>query len=288
MGLAALDLARNGWEVFPLKGKAPAIRDGHGVLDATDDLDQVAAWWSRFPTANIGGRVPAGLLVVDVDPRNGGEETRRELWSLHGLVLFPTELVVISGRGDGGGHYYLLHPGGKVRASIGRGIDVKTSSGYMVMPPSIHPETGRPYVWGGRGAPGAPAGWLLDRLRPPAAPPPRRPSPRDWGVFGGDSIADLFCAGHTWSDVLARHGWRCVSGDGESDGSRWRHPTATAAFSATVKHGLLFCYSTTPGLPVTEPESPAGLTKFRALAHLEFGGDLSATARALRTGEVSA
>jgi hypothetical protein len=96
----------------------------------------------------------------------------------------------------------------------------------------------------------------------------------------GDSIADWFTATHTWADVLA--GWSRVGGDGESDGSRWRHPTATSAVSATVRHGCLFVYSPTPGLPVTAAGQAEGLTRFRAWAHLEFAGDLSAAARAAR------
>ena len=79
-----------------------------------------------------------------------------------------------------------------------------------------------------------------------------------------------------WSEILT--GWRLVAGNGEDDGSKWAHPTATAAFSATIRHGCLFVYSPTPGLPVTETNDPNGLTKFRAEALLNYGGDMAACA----------
>ena len=70
---------RGGYEVFPLRGKVPAIAnphppgsyqrehckgecglDGHGVLDATTDVDRILAWWSARPAANIGDTRTAG------------------------------------------------------------------------------------------------------------------------------------------------------------------------------------------------------------------------------------
>ena len=83
-----------------------------------------------------------------------------------------------------------------------------------------------------------------------------------------------------WSQILT--GWRLVAGNGEDDGSKWAHPTATAAFSATIRHGCLFVYSPTPGLPVTETNDPNGLTKFRAEALLNYGGDMAAAAKDIR------
>src|SRR4051812_41380971 len=72
-GAHALHLAAHGWGVFPLRDKVPAIAGGHGVLDATTDVGQIVDWWSAMPTANIGARVPRALVVIDVDPRHGGD-----------------------------------------------------------------------------------------------------------------------------------------------------------------------------------------------------------------------
>jgi hypothetical protein len=129
--------------------------------------------------------------------------------------------------------------------------------------------------------------WLVELLRPalpPPAPAPRIGS-RSTGrtrSTGDESVADWFTEAHRWADVLV--GWHVVKngGDGEADGSRWRHPTAASPWSATIRHGCLFNYSPNSGLPVTEPGHAEGLTKFRAFAILEHGGDLSAAARAAR------
>lgn len=132
----ALDLAANGWAVLPLAGKTPLTKHGH--LDASTDLDVIASWWLRWPYANIGARVPEQLVVLDVDPRNGGD--------FDALTPEPT-LTAWSGRGDGGCHLYYLRPPFALSSTrLPKGIDLK-NNGYMVMPPSIHPATGEPYTW---------------------------------------------------------------------------------------------------------------------------------------------
>src|SRR5256885_2269598 len=86
---AALEYALAGLPVFPLhhavaggcscsdpgctdKAKHPRTRNG--LDDASTDPEVIAAWWRRWPDANIGIRtgLPAGLAVLDVDPRHGG------------------------------------------------------------------------------------------------------------------------------------------------------------------------------------------------------------------------
>ena len=282
MGTAALDLARAGWEVLPLAGKVPAIKGGRGVLDASRDPERVTAWWSgRFRHSNVGARVPERLVVLDVDPRNGGADSMTALTRAHGLL--PSTLSVASGRGDGGRHFYLRRPAGELSAArLGPGLDLKTHAGYVVVPPSVHPDTGQPYRrMPGPRTPAVMPAWLVSLLAPPAPPP--RPEPRRLALRGGPGVADAYSASARWSDVLGPHGWRCVGGDGDSDGARWLHPAATSSVSATVRHGLLFVFTTSTALPVTEPGSPHGLTKFRAYALLDHGGDMSAAARALRS-----
>lgn len=138
---AALELAEAGWAVVPLDGKRPVTAHGH--LDATTDPRIIRRLWADRDW-NIGSPVPDSLLVFDVDPRNGGD--LQELEQVAGVAL-PDTLEVTSGRRDGGRHLYYLRPfTNPYRGSIPHGIDVKIN-GYMVMPPSIHPDTGRPYQW---------------------------------------------------------------------------------------------------------------------------------------------
>jgi hypothetical protein len=134
----ALSYAGKGWAVFPLRGKEP--RTLHGHLDATTDPDQIRTWWRMWPEANIGAPVPPGLLVIDIDPRNGG--------SIEALPPLPATMTAWSGRMDGGRHLYYRRPAGLTLTStrLPAGVDLK-KHGYMVMPPSIHPATAQPYTW---------------------------------------------------------------------------------------------------------------------------------------------
>lgn len=160
-GQAALALARNGWEVLPLNGKVPLTR--HGVDDASSRSAQVERWWRRWPDANIGGRVPPGLVVVDVDPRNGGAKGWAQITLKRNI---PATLTTVTGRGDGGFHLYFQRPRGVLDAgSLPPGIDLKIN-GYCVLPPSIHPDTGGTYEW--QAHPIAPLpDCLREILRPP-------------------------------------------------------------------------------------------------------------------------
>ena len=127
--------ARRGWPVHPLVvgGKAPATAHGH--KDATTDLDQIRQWWAQADY-NIGIAVPPGVVVIDVDPRNGGNETARQL--VRDLGALPHTRAAKT-RG-GGYHYYLqtyLEPD-QISGSLGAGVDVKIAGkGYVVAPPSV-------------------------------------------------------------------------------------------------------------------------------------------------------
>lgn len=280
MRTSAAQLAARGWEVFPLAGKVPAIAGGRGMLDATTDPAMIAAWWTRFPWANIGARVPSHFVVLDVDPRHGGDRGLAELEARHGQL--PSTLTVWSGRGDGGRHLYWWRPAGELHMSrLPRGIDVKTHAGYVVMPPSIHPDSGRPYRW--HLAPvAAMPWWLVALLTEPPAKAPVCPVSRPVRLAGGRSVADDFNAGASWHDVLDGHGWRCVKGDGDRDGSVWLHPAATSACSATVRDGRLYVYSPNTPFAVTQPGRPRGYSRFDALATLTHNGDRRAAAREIR------
>ncbi|ORB68948.1 DNA primase [Mycolicibacterium tusciae] len=278
IGTHAIEYAIRNWAVFPVRGKIPAIAGGRGVLDATTDIGQVAAWWGgAYRGCNIGARVPESMFVLDVDPRNGGAETITELKRRHGPL--PKTLATISGRGDGGSHRFYRRPAGKLCSKrLGAGLDIKTATGYVVMAPSIHPDTGQPYRRIDLPVAEPPA-WLVDLIRPERVDEPGRR--REFSVFHGPSPADQFSDATSWADVLAPHGWRCLDADPDADGARWRHPNSTSEWSATVRSGCLFVYSPNTPFDVTEPSDPHGYTKFRAYAVLDQGGDLKAAYRAI-------
>ena len=149
----------------------------HGFRDATTARGAISAWWTVAPQANVGiACAPSGVVVIDVDPRNGGDESlaalEREIGSL------PRTWTVLTP--SGGAHYYLRHQGSTVAGTLGPGLDVK-HQGYVVAPPSVHPNGGV-YAWdlGAHPLESAiapiPVAWLarLTRDRVAAAPLERR------------------------------------------------------------------------------------------------------------------
>ena len=143
---AALDATARGWAVFPCHHAGPRAKSpltAHGHLDASLDESTIRAWWTRWPSAMIGAPVPTPLLVLDIDPRNGGSLEALEA----AAGLLPKTLTAWSGRGDGGRHLYFRRPAGTFTSTrLPAGVDLK-AAGYLILPPSLHPATGRPYVW---------------------------------------------------------------------------------------------------------------------------------------------
>ncbi len=276
IGTYAIELAVNNWAVGPCNGKIPAIPGGRGVLDFTTDTDVVAAWWGgRYAGCNIGARVPESMFVLDVDDMAALAALEAE----HGAL--PETLTTVSGRSAGGRHHYFRRPAGKLsHRRLPKGVEIKTSSGYAIQPPSIHPDSGKRYTRID-GPVVAPPPWLVELLLPELTFP-RSPRRHLYPPHTGPSIADEFCIEATWETVLGIHGWQCLDHDGDADGARWRHPAATSATSASVRHGCLFVYSPNTSFNITEPGHPKGYTKFHAYALLDHGGNLSAAAKALR------
>jgi hypothetical protein len=152
--IAALEYAKRGWPVLPLtpKTKKPLGElVPHGFKDATTDEEIIRVSWERCPSANVGIRTGAesGLVVLDIDPRHGGDDNLRELERQHGEL----PRTVGSLTGGGGEHFFFLHPGEAIKNKIlAPGVEVKADGGYVVVSPSIHP-TGEPYVWEGASHP---------------------------------------------------------------------------------------------------------------------------------------
>lgn len=165
---SALEHADRGWHVLPLRPRSKAPLGQlvpNGLKNASADLAQVFRWWERAPAANVGLVCgPSGLVVLDVDPRNGGDDSLHELERQLGpLPATPRALT-----GGGGEHYFFRHPRVPLRPVLADGLDLK-DHGYVLLAPSVHPN-GRRYEWDltPDDVPLAdlPAAWL-DRARQP-------------------------------------------------------------------------------------------------------------------------
>jgi hypothetical protein len=134
----ALQYAARGWPVFQLSKSKKPFKGSHGFLDATTDLATIEEWWARRPGANIGLATGHGLIVLDVDGPEGLAELQA-LVTLHGR-LPPT----LSARTGSGAHVYFTGQG--VKSSARGKLHVRGDGGYVVLPPSLHPN-GRRYQW---------------------------------------------------------------------------------------------------------------------------------------------
>jgi hypothetical protein len=149
----------------------------------------VRHWFERWPDANLGivtGAV-SGLVVLDVDPAHGGAESLAALEAEHDPLPPTIEAVT----GGGGWHLYFRHPGGELRnrAGLRPGLDLRGDGGYIVAPPSIHPN-GQPYRWRSGHAPGEmePARlppWLVGLV---VSPQGRRTG--DWRRIAREGVAE--------------------------------------------------------------------------------------------------
>lgn len=161
--------AGRGWRVFPVKprDKKPLV-DGW-PQQASSNVDDIRRMFAQYPGANIGIATGSGsgIVVLDVDAGHGGEESLLNLVHEHGRLPDTPESLT----GGGGRHIIFNHPGVMIRNSAGKlgpGLDIRGDGGYIVAPPSIHPN-GNSYLWEETSKPSKtpvayPPKWLLEIL----------------------------------------------------------------------------------------------------------------------------
>lgn len=135
---AALTYASWGWPVHPLRPQAKVPLTSRGLLDATTSPEIVEAWWTQWPTANIGLRTGIAFDVLDIDGEDG-------LSSLSDLAPGYTHIGPVSSTGRGW-HLLFAPTGRRNGANLRPKLDFRGQNGYIVAPPSVHPSGGT-YRW---------------------------------------------------------------------------------------------------------------------------------------------
>lgn len=144
---AALSYAHLGLAVFPLVEGAKNPATAKGFKNASTDEKTVRTWWTRNPNYNIGIACGNGTMVIDLDVDEAKDEdgtaTLRKWEDDNGKL--PETATAVTGRG---GLHMLYRIDGEVRCSANPklGVDVRGDGGYIVAPPSIHPN-GTQYAW---------------------------------------------------------------------------------------------------------------------------------------------
>ncbi len=184
---AALAYAKVGLPVIPLHsidngnctccqdcksaGKHPRIKEWLSKASINEDV--IKGWWFDWPNSNVGivtGRA-SNLLVVDVDPRHGGDKSLVDLEAEFGSM--PATLRCTTG--GGGAHYYFDLPDVEIknRVNFRPGLDVRAEGGFIVATPSTH-ISGKDYAWCQKFSLEKLAKvpqWLLNEILKPAAKP---------------------------------------------------------------------------------------------------------------------
>lgn len=134
-----------GWAVFPCRprGKEPLGRLArNGYKSATVKPSTAERLWGVAPEANVGISCEgSGLLVVDVDERNGGDAEEILDWLSAGSLTTIRSYTV---RTANGWHFYYRAPRGLDRcpAKLRPGVDLKWR-GYVLGAGSVHPSGAR-------------------------------------------------------------------------------------------------------------------------------------------------
>jgi hypothetical protein len=128
----------------PSPGKHPRVR-WERYEHARASVETVERWLERWPDTNLAvvtGAV-SGVIVLDIDPRNGGDESLAALTERWGAL--PT--TVETRTGGGGRHVWFRAPAIPVPSGpVAPGLDLKGEGGTVVVPPSVH-VSGARYEW---------------------------------------------------------------------------------------------------------------------------------------------
>lgn len=292
----ALDYARHGLPVIPVRPRSKVPDLTAWTERATTAEEVLRGWWTETDSRGVGVATghphPAGgyLIVLDVDehdPAASGEEAladlSAELGALPGTytVLTPT----------GGRHIYLRATRPLTNAAgsnLPAGIDVRGAGGYVLAPPSEHPNGGTydaEVEYAVDEVAAMPAAWearLATERKPSEPSNSSRPNPGNVFGAGSDRPGDAWAAATTWEQILTADGWTHAGrgGDGED---QWTRPgkTVREGISATTSYGthdvLKVFTSNAPPLRAEET-----YTKLGYLAETKFSGDYDTAVDHLR------
>lgn len=247
----------------PTPGKHP--RFAGWKEQATTDPEKIKAWWKANPQANVGllSGAASNFVVLDKDPRNGGEESRLSLVHQVGERLPYTPTVHTGG---GGSHEYFLPPARLELPSVLQldpGLELLGADHIVVAPPSLH-LSGHHYRWEAELAPDEIAvqempARLVDLIRAKLA---QRPETAAAAIAGDKDKKDnlpvseypkvlegcgwmRYCA--EYAGILSEPEWyaqlsivgRCKDGDTLAhDVSRPHSGYSASATSAKLRHAL--------------------------------------------------
>jgi len=303
---AASYVRQFGMALVPLPPRTKRPLAENWGLDVITDPEQARAYYEQHPDWNIGAALgPSRLCSFDVDDMDATRMIFEEFgWDLDALrddnptiqgspdgfrVMFrvPDDMVLP--------YHSLTWP--KPNGQPGRFTvwEIRAADDAHqrqdVLPPSIHPDTQRPYIWLTKPTPQsgfpAPPDFLLqmwahwDKLKPqfqsvcPWTPkqepaPARKPSQQ----HQGDSVIDAYNKATSIEASLAQYGYK-------QQGKRWLSPHSSTGLPGIVvwPHANK-CFIHHASDPLCSDESGQPVGPFDLLAYYDHGGDMKKAAKA--------
>ena len=165
---AALDLATHGFAVFPCVPKTKLPPWKGGFYKATTNPATVRRWWLACPDYNVAIRtgIASGVWVFDADG-DAGATSLADLEAAHGPL--PDTLISVTSNGC---HFWFRYtcPIPCSADRVSRGLDVRGDGGYVLAPPSVHPD-GAIYRWMNSRPLAVAPDWLIHLTRKPPPGP---------------------------------------------------------------------------------------------------------------------
>ncbi len=271
---AALSYAGRGMAVFPVyepakdglcscgkacgrPGKHP--RTPNGFKAATTDPTQIQKFWTDSSGANIGNILEADEVVIDVDPRSGGDKNLDKLVQRLG----PLSATVTTETGGDGEHYRFRLPARmRLPKQLAPGVELKgCGTGYVLLPPSLH-ASGNLYEWARYCAPEEqivaqlPKAWLQETCRLSELPG-RAASRLPEEIPEGERNARLFSVG-CWMRRTGATEDEILEALRALNGRRCRPPLEDEEVRDIAASAARYAPAHVPGQPAPRPASNPG------------------------------
>jgi hypothetical protein len=131
---------------LPAGQKTPPPRGYTGDPGTWPTADDYTRWDGEYANGNIALRLPAGVIGIDADLYKP-EHAAAWITFTAGLPELPLTAMSTS-RHDGSGiRLYRVPDDARFRGKFAWGEVIQRHHRYLIAPPSIHPETGKPYRW---------------------------------------------------------------------------------------------------------------------------------------------
>lgn len=277
-----------GWQLVRI---APGGKEANltGWKEQGLEEEELHNWWGTGAPFNIGIACGprSGIVAIDIDPKDAGDEAWASIVAEYGP--FPDTVEAITAGPLPGRHILYQYPDLPEGFRIGQkdlapGINVRADGGYIVVAPSVHPDTGARYEWEASSRPGeevvAPMPDAIARalVVPIASGDGERVEGAVDPTFAVDAF-NLANDNETIARILEARGWhsRRTMRDGSFQLTR---PGKRGGPSLSVGHvapGVTYCFTSS----VPELDGFTGYTPFGLYAALEHGGDRVAADAAL-------